>query len=108
MIDNKYMFINYNGLRKSKLDNLTSNGSVNPFDHKVIIIDEAHNFVSRIVNKIEKEKPGEKKFLSTSLYYYLMSAENARIVLLTGTPMINYPNEIGILFNLLRGFIRVC
>merc|ERR1712127_502927 len=40
-------------------------------------------------------------------YHYLMSAENARIILLTGTPMINYPNEMGILFNILRGYIRV-
>jgi hypothetical protein len=107
MIQYKYTFINYNGLRKSKLATLTQDGHINPFDDKVIIIDEAHNFVSRIVNKIEKEKPGENKFLSTSLYHYLMSAENARIILLTGTPMINYPNEMGILFNILRGYIRV-
>jgi hypothetical protein len=25
---------------------------------------------------------------------------------LTGTPIINYPNEIGILFNILRGSIK--
>jgi hypothetical protein len=36
----------------------------------------------------------------------LMSAKNARIVFLTGTPIINYPNEIGILFNILRGYIK--
>ena len=29
----------------------------NPFDNSVIVIDEAHNFVSRIVNKIKKKKP---------------------------------------------------
>ena len=33
-------------------------------------------------------------------------AENCKIVLLTGTPMINYPNEIAILFNILRGYIK--
>ena len=27
-------------------------------------------------------------------------------MLLTGTPIINYPNEIGILFNILRGYIK--
>jgi SNF2 family DNA or RNA helicase len=74
---------------------------VNPFDNKVVIIDEAHNFVSRIVNKIKK--PNSISFL---LYNYLMAAENAKIVLLTGTPIINYPNEIAILFNILRGFIK--
>jgi hypothetical protein len=35
-----------------------------------------------------------------------MSATNARIVLLSGTPIINYPNEIAVLFNILRGYIK--
>ena len=101
MIRAKYQFISYNGLRKTHLDDLTQNGTINPFSNKVIIIDEAHNFVSRIVNKITKPNS-----LSMKLYEYLMSAEQCRIVFLTGTPIINYPNEIGILFNILRGYIR--
>jgi hypothetical protein len=44
--------------------------------------------------------------LSTKLYEFLLSARNARVVLLTGTPVINYPNEFGILFNILRGYIK--
>ena len=35
-----------------------------------------------------------------------MDAIDCRVVFLTGTPMINYPNEIGILFNMLRGYIK--
>ena len=35
-----------------------------------------------------------------------MSAENCKIVLLSGTPIINYPNEIAIFFNILRGYIK--
>ena len=34
-----------------------------------------------------------------------MSAENCKIILLSGTPIINYPNEIAVLFNILRGYI---
>ena len=102
MIRGKYQFISYNGLRVSHLQTLTSNWEINPFDNKVIIIDEAHNFISRIVNKLSK-----KESLSYRLYEYLMSAQNCRIVLLTGTPIINYPNEIGILYNILRGYIKV-
>ena len=49
---------------------------------------------------------GKPESLSQRLYEYLMMAENCRIVLLTGTPIINYPNEIGILFNILRGYIK--
>jgi hypothetical protein len=101
MITHRYRFINYNGLRKSHLRDLTQNGNINPFDNKVIIIDEAHNFVSRIVNKLTNPDS-----LSMHLYDYLLAAENCRIVFLSGTPIINYPNEVGILFNILRGFIK--
>jgi hypothetical protein len=116
MIRNKYTFINYNGLRTTKLKELTLGFTKNLFDDAVIVVDEAHNLISRIVNKIKKEKvipendKGEKemspKFLSSKLYEYLLSANNARIILLTGTPVINYPNEFGILFNILRGYIK--
>ena len=101
MIRAKYQFINYNGLQKQHLSNLTDGGKTNPFDNKVVIIDEAHNFVSRIANKLKKPES-----MSMKLYEYLLSAENCRIVMLTGTPIINYPNELGILFNILRGYIR--
>ena len=101
MIVHKYKFISYNGLRENHLRDLTQDYSINPFDNKVIIIDEAHNFVSRIVNKLKRPES-----LSMRLYEYLLSAENCKIVLLTGTPMINYPNEIAILFNILRGYIK--
>lgn len=116
MIKKKYHFENYNGLNTKKLKILTQNFTINPFDNSVIIIDEAHNLISRIVNKIKKEKPisetkrGEKEHLpislSVKLYEYLLSAKNARIILLTGTPIINYVNEFGILFNILRGYIK--
>ena len=116
MIKSKYTFINYNGLRAKKLQELTSNFTRNLFDDSVVVIDEAHNLISRIVNKIKKEKAipenkrGEKEHLptnlATKLYEFLLSARNARIILLSGTPVINYPNEFGILFNILRGYIK--
>jgi len=101
MIRAKYIDINYNGITKNKMSAITSDYTVNPFDDKVVIIDEAHNFVSRIVNKIKQPSS-----IAYKLYDYLMKAKNARVVLLTGTPIINYPNEIGILFNILRGSIK--
>ena len=116
MIQSKYKFINYNGLRRDKLKDMTDNFEKNIFDNSVIVIDEAHNLISRIVNKLSKEKEvptdkhGNKERLPFSLalvlYELLMSAQNARVILLTGTPIINYPNEIGILFNILRGYIK--
>ena len=107
MIEFKYAFINYNGMRKKDLDAISLNGTINPFSNKVIIIDEAHNFVSRIVNKIDKKVDQAKgDFLSIKLYKYLMTAENCKIILLTGTPIINYPNEFAISMNILRGVIK--
>jgi len=101
MIRKKYKDINYNGLNGRIMDELTENNKKNPFDNKVVIIDEAHNFVSRIVNKLKQPKT-----ISYRLYDYLMGAQNTKIVFLTGTPIINYPNEIAILFNMLRGYIK--
>jgi len=113
MIQNKYTFINYNGLRREKFKQLTNNFEKNIFDNAVVIIDEAHNLIGRIVNKINKLKTftkGPTSNMPTSLwlqiYEFLLRANNSRVVLLTGTPIINYPNEIGILFNILRGYIK--
>ena len=111
MIDYKFQFINYNGLRKTKLKELSASYTKNIFDNKVVIIDEAHNFVSRIVNKVEKEGDAlpyknTNEEIALTLYEMLLSATNCKVVLLTGTPIINYPNEIGIMFNILRGYIK--
>ena len=100
MINAKYEFINYNGLRAEKLKIMTEGYTHNPFDNSVVIIDEAHNFVSRIVNKLKRATS-----MAYRLYHFLLSAQNAKVVLLTGTPIINYPNEIAVLFNILRGNI---
>jgi hypothetical protein len=100
MIRNKYLDINYNGLNENKMEELKG-GKTNPFDHSVVVIDEAHNLVSRIVNKLNV-----KGSIAYRLYQWLLDATDCRVVLLTGTPIINYPHEIGVLFNILRGYIK--
>ena len=117
MIRQKYRFINYNGLRRNSFQTLTDNFKNNIFDNSIVIIDEAHNLISRIVNKINKSTKFIQRNkrdtntlaaepLAIQIYDYLMRADNCRVVLLTGTPIINYPNEIGVLFNILRGYIK--
>lgn len=105
MIRAKYVDINYNGLTKQKFANLVETYADpitgNPFDHSVVLVDEAHNLVSRIVNNL-----GNKDSISYRLYEFLQSAQDVRVVFMTGTPIINYPNEMGILFNMLRGYIN--
>ena len=112
MIRSKYVDINYNGLNAERLDEIVAKYSnpkalakkKNPFDHSVVLVDEAHNLVSRIVNRIKADK--SKTSVSVRLYEYLLSATDVRIVFMTGTPIINYPHEIGVLFNMLRGYIN--
>ncbi len=101
MIRSKYVDINYNGINANIMNKLTDGGTKNPFDNSVVIVDEAHNLVSRIVNKLKQPDS-----IAYQLYDYLMSAQNAKLVFLSGTPIINYPNEIAILFNMLRGYIK--
>ena len=115
MIRAKYTDIHYNAPNLRKIiAEMSQNYTKNPFDNAVIIIDEAHNLVNRIVNKLSKMSKNPKKVLqlgektpvSIVLYEYLMSASNARIVLLSGTPIINTPSEVGVLYNMLRGYIK--
>jgi len=103
MIQNKYTDIHYNAPNLKKIiDNLIiEKNNQNPFHHSVVIIDEAHNFISRIVGKLKVSNA-----IFSRLYHLLMEAEDCRIVLLSGTPIINYPHEMAVMFNLLRGYIK--
>ena len=92
MIENRYQFINYNGLQRKHIQELVKDG--NPFDNKVVIVDEIHNLVSRIVNG---------RLIGSAVYKLLMAATNCKLILLSGTPIINYPFEIAYVINLLAG-----
>lgn len=93
ILRNRYMFINYNGLTEKMIKEL----GAKPFDNAFIIIDEIHNFISRIVN-------GSR--LAKSIYVHMMNAKGTKLILLSGTPIINQPHEIATLINLVRGPIK--
>lgn len=100
LIDSRYTFINYNGLNSESVmkivpDEDPSKSTV--FNNRVIIIDEAHNLISRIVNKSD---------IARRIYDAIYHAKNCKVVALSGTPIINRPNEIAYLMNLLRGPIE--
>lgn len=94
IIKNRYSFISYNGLTQKMVKDIAKTG----FDNSFVIIDEVHNFISRIVN-------GSK--LARSIYNSLMSAIDCKLILLSGTPIINNPYEIATLINLIRGPMKV-
>jgi hypothetical protein len=92
IIRNRYTFINYNGLTKALIDELEKKG--NPFNNTFVIVDEVHNFISRIANG---------STLAMRIYNFFINAKDIKMVLLSGTPIINQPYEIAFLINLLRG-----
>ena len=93
IIRNRYTFINYNGLTEKSVKEL----GAKPFDNTFIIIDEIHNFISRMVN-------GSR--LAKAVYAHMMNAKGIKLILLSGTPIINQPHEIATLINLVRGPIK--
>lgn len=125
-------FINYNGITSTKLKEIACSDPTF-FDDAVIVVDEIHNLARLIQGNIEpylvetktlkRKIPFEKitadkwnPTLCTSAYNYkrgylfyrlLLSATNSKIIGLSGTPLINFPEELGILANILHGYIPV-
>jgi superfamily II DNA or RNA helicase len=93
-IKTKYTFVSYNA--SNTVEQLDKIGSL---DNHVIIIDEIHNLISMMVSESSKKGP--------EIYKRLMEAKNVKIIGLSGTPIINYPFEVSILANILRGYIEL-
>jgi len=126
-------FINYNGISAKKLQEIAcKKPHADFFDDAVIIVDEIHNLIRlmqgtidpylirikglRRLIPIEEITPnkwnpslclqGSKTYMRGYLFYrLLLDARNSKIVGLSGTPLINFPEELGILMNVLHGYI---
>lgn len=97
-VKSTYTFVSYNGITAKRAAELSSGGGdSNYFDGKVVVIDEAHNFVSRVANN----------GLLASVYQRIMDSPTCKVILLSGTPLINRPNEIAYLVDLAQGYQRV-
>ena len=136
MIDSRITFISYNGITASKLKQyaceVDPQTGERMFDNAIIVIDEVHNLTrlmqGNITPYIEKRKgrarkipvepivPGRWKpsmcgspinYKRAYLFYRLLTdARNSKIIGLSGTPIINFPEELGILANVLGGYIE--
>lgn len=97
MIREKYSFISYNSSNVVKqIDNIGS------LDNKVIIVDEVHNLATMIVNGLRGA--GSQ---GAEVYRRILEAKGSKLSFLSGTPVVNTPFELAIMFNLLRGLIEV-
>ena len=97
IIDQRFTFIRYNGLSSANIGKYVPADGSNPYSNSVVILDEVHNFISRISNQSD---------IAKKLYDLIYSAVDCKVVALSGTPVINRANEVAFLMNLLRGPIE--
>ena len=95
IIDSRFKFINYNGISSVNIDKVLPEEHM--FDNSVVIIEEAHNLMSGVVNDREIKK---------RLYDMIYNGVDTKVVCLTGTPVTNRPQELSFLMNILRGPIK--
>jgi hypothetical protein len=92
----KYNVLHYNGLSTKKIAEFNNKSKTNNFfDNNLVIIDEVHNFISRVVN-------GSK--IALELYDLLFKSKNSKLLFLSGTPIINRPYEVVLLLNVLKRY----
>jgi hypothetical protein len=130
-IENRIKFINYNGITARELKTMVCS-TPDVFDNSVIVVDEVHNLTRLIQGSLEpyfSNPPGRrrtlpletlsperkklplcgmtKNYMRGYLFYRLfMDAKNTKVIGLSGTPLINFPEELGILMNILHGPIH--
>ncbi len=122
-------------LKKMVCDAAANPGAPGPFDNAVIIVDEIHNLSRLMQNNIhgymeqlptrggrprlvppepvtpDRWKPRlcamarnyKRGFL---LYRLIAEAKNSKVIGLSGTPLMNFPDEIGPLMNMIGGYIH--
>lgn len=97
VLEQRFTFINYDGLSKNNIAKYVPEDGSNPYDDTTVIIDEAHNFIGAVLKESQ---------LKTPLYNLIYHAKRCKVILLSGTPVINRPNEIAFAMNLVRGPIE--
>ena len=136
-LEHRFTFMNYNGrptpVTLSQMAQAAADAGRTLFDDAVVVIDEIHNLV-RTINGTEvgrqplhkiiespdvepreptwsmalrKKTPGYIYPRGYSYYRLLQNAVGAKIIALSATPMINYPQELSILLNIIGGEQRV-
>lgn len=93
-INQYYTFVSYNASNAvSQLKKAV--GSV--LRHRFVVVDEVHNLVSMMVSSSSKQ--------GRAFYKTLMDAVDCKFLFLSATPLLNFPFELGIMFNILRGYM---
>lgn len=125
VMESRIEFIHYNGLTSAVVRGWACDPVERArFDGATVIIDEVHNLIRTINNSdlegnykdeprnlaqyapVGCDSPKEYR-ISYLLYRMLCNAVGCKIIALSATPIINFPQEIAILANLLAGDTRM-
>ena len=125
VMEGRIEFIHYNGLTADTVRGWACDPVQRArFDGSTVIIDEVHNLIRTINNSnLEENYKDEPRSMaqyepvgcgtarmyriSYLLYRMLCSAVGCKIIALSATPIINFPQEVAILANLLAGDARM-
>ena len=91
-ISSFYHFYTFETFSK-QLEQMSDKDIIKYYSNMIIVIDEAHHL------RIGEDKEIRKQY--SNLYRLLHLVQNKKILLMTGTPMIDSPNEIASLMNLI-------
>jgi hypothetical protein len=91
--DSSFRFVRYNGLTEATADALLRE---RPFEGAVVIVDEAHNFVQGAANGGVLRR----------LYEAIVAARGCKVMLLSGTPLVNSAHEVAFMINMVAGLER--
>lgn len=70
--------------------------------NNLFIIDEAHNFFNNVYNNIHTDGGQRAKNIYDDILSRKRENPKNRIILITGTPIVNNPYELALIYNLLR------
>lgn len=94
LVRQKYHFLHFNGLTKKKVLEMQKQ-SPPYFDNAVVIVDEAHNITKSVVK--------QESFVMMALFKMIASAKNSKVIVMTGTPMVNDAAEIAYIMTMVKG-----
>lgn len=70
--------------------------------NNLFIIEECHNFIKNVYSNITTNKGRRAQIIYDYIMQHKQEYDTTRVILLSGTPAINEPYELALLFNLLR------
>ena len=73
----------------------------NPFDRAVVVIEDAHAFARCIWQELSNANSHW-----SVMYEWLLTADECKVVGLAGTPAFEHLTELGVLYNMLYGYVQ--